>query len=264
MAKVCSEPESDVPVIRLQGVGTFTMTQLEICINADDSEQLEANVKAALQGGASRIELCADMQQQGMTPTLLAMKKARQAFVTVPGLLVMVRFRSDDQIQTKAELASMQLAIAQAADAGANGVVLGLLNPELCLDLPSLDLLVNQAKKLGLQVTFHRAFDAIKDQRQALEQLIESGVDRVLSAGTAWGSNLGVMHGLAHLEQLNIQAAGRIELVVGGGVNLSNLTTVVDSLKAAGNLWSVHSYSAVLSQGRVDPQKVATMVQLCR
>ena len=56
---------------------------------------------------------------------------------------------------------------------------------------------------------------------------------------------------------------GRIELVVGGGVNLGNLAKIVDSLKAADHFWSVHSYSAVLSQGRVDPQKVAAMVRLC-
>lgn len=239
------------------------MTQLEICINADDLHSLEANVAAALQGGASRIELCADMQQQGMTPTVLAMQKARQAFATAPGLLVMVRFRSDDQIQTKPELAAMQQAISQAADSGANGVVFGLLNAQRCLDLTSLELLVSLAKKLGLQVTFHRAFDAIADQQQALDQLIDVGVDRVLSAGTLWGSDLGVMHGLERLQQLKIQAAGRIELVVGGGINLGNLAKVVDSLKPADKFWSVHSYSAVLSQGRVDPQKVAAMLRLC-
>jgi copper homeostasis protein len=240
------------------------MTQLEICINADDLQQLEANVAAALQGGASRIELCADMQQQGMTPAVEAMQKARRAFADRPGLLVMVRFRSDDQLQAKAELAAMQQAISQAADAGADGVVLGLLTTQRGLDLPSLELLVSQAKRQALQVTFHRAFDAIHDQSQALNQLIDLGVDRVLSAGTLWGSDLGVTHGLNRLQQLKIQAAGRIELVVGGGVQLDNLTTVVDSLKPAGTLWSVHSYSAVLSQGRVDPQKVAAMVRLCQ
>jgi copper homeostasis protein len=264
MARACLGLKPDVAFFQPKRDGTFCMTQLEICINADDLHSLEANVAAALQGGASRIELCADMQQQGMTPTMLAMQKARQAFATASGLLVMVRFRSDDQIQTKADLASMQLAITQAADAGANGVVLGLLNQQRGLDLPSLDLLVSQAKKLGLQVTFHRAFDAIEHQHQALEQLIERGIDRVLSAGTLWGSDLGVTHGLERLEQLKTQAAGRIELVVGGGVNLGNLAKIVDSLKAADHFWSVHSYSAVLSQGRVDPQKVAAMVRLCQ
>ncbi len=239
------------------------MTQLEICINADDP-QLETNVAAALEGGASRIELCADMQQQGMTPTVQAMQKARRAFASQPGLLVMVRFRADDQIHSKAELNVMQQAIAQAADAGANGVVLGLLNNQRQLDLSALDLLVHQAKSLGLQLTFHRAFDAIHDQRQALEQLINAGFDRVLSAGTLWGSDLGVMHGLDRLQQLKIQAAGRIELVVGGGIHPDNLATVVDRLKPAGKLWSVHSYSAVFSQGKVDPQKVAAMVRLCQ
>jgi copper homeostasis protein len=96
------------------------MTQLEICINADDLQQLEANVAAAWQGGASRIELCADMQQQGMTPGLVAMQKARRAFADRPGLLVMVRYRSDDQLQTKAELVAMQQAISQAADGVVN------------------------------------------------------------------------------------------------------------------------------------------------
>ena len=239
------------------------MTQLEICINADDP-QLEANVATALQGGASRIELCADMQQQGMTPGFSAMQKARSAFADRPGLLVMVRFRSDDQLQTKAELAAMQQAIAQAADAGANGVVLGLLNSQRQLDVPALELLVNQAKQLGLQVTFHRAFDAIHDQSQALNQLIDLGVDRVLSAGTLWGSDLGVMHGLDRLQQLKVQAAGRIELVVGGGVSPDNLAMVVNRLRPAGKLWSVHSYSAVFSQGKVDQEKVAAMVRLCQ
>lgn len=240
------------------------MTQLEICINADDVQQLEANVDAALQGGAGRIELCADMQQQGMTPTLLAMTKARQAFADRAGLLVMVRCNPDDQLQTQADLTAMQHAISQAAEAGANGVVLGLLNTERCLDLPALEFLASHAKKLALQLTFHRAFDAVIDQQQALQQLIELGFDRVLSAGTVWGSNLGVMHGLESLQRLKTQAAGRIELVVGGGVQLSNLPMIVASLKPADPHWSVHSYSAVLSQGRVDPQKVAAMVRLCR
>jgi len=240
------------------------MTQLEICINADDLHSLEANVAAALQGGASRIELCADMQQQGMTPTVLAMQIARQAFADRAGLLVMVRFRPDDQLQTPAELTAMQHAISQAADSGANGVVLGLLNPARCLDLPALDFLATHAKKLALQLTFHRAFDAVIDQQQALQQLIELGFDRVLSAGTLWGSNLGVMHGLETLKHLKVQADGRIELVVGGGVHLTNLPEIVHSLQPADQHWSVHSYSAVLSQGRVDPQKVAAMVRLCR
>ena len=240
------------------------MTQLEICINADDLQQLEANVGAAWQGGASRIELCADMQQQGMTPGLVAIQKARRAFADRPGLLVMVRFRSDDQIQTKAELVAMQQAISQAADAGADGVVLGLLTTQRGLDLPALELLISQAKRLGLQVTFHRAFDAIHDRSQALDQLIDLGVDRVLSAGTLWGSDLGVMHGLDRLLQLKIQAAGRIELVVGGGVSLENLAAVTNRLRPAGQLWSVHSYSAVFSQGKVDPEKVAALVRLCQ
>ncbi len=86
----------------------------------------------------------------------------------------------------------------------------------------------------------------------------------MLSAGTLWGSDLGVMHGLDRLLQLKIQAAGRIELVVGGGVSLDNLATVSHKLKAAGRLWSVHSYSAVFSQGKVDQDKVAALVRLCQ
>lgn len=240
------------------------MIPVEICINADDLQQLEANVTAVHNGGGSRIELCGDMQQQGMTPSLIAIQKARQAFASTAGLLVMVRQRSDDQIHSQHELTTMQQSIALAADAGADGVVLGLVNGQRQLDLPHLESVISQAKRLGLQVTFHRVFDAIADQTQALSQLIELGVDRVLSAGTLWGSDLGVMDGLDRLQQLKVQAAGRIELVVGGGITPDNLASVVDQLTPAGKLWSVHSYSAVLSQGRVDRQKVAAMVRLCR
>jgi copper homeostasis protein len=237
---------------------------LEICINADELQLLDHNITAALTGGASRIELCADMRQQGMTPSVQAIQIARRCFASKAGLLVMVRFSPDDQIQHQAGLSAMQRAIAQAADAGADGVVLGLLTAQRSLDSARLTLLVEQAKKLGLQVTFHRAFDAIADQNLALEQLINTGVDRVLSAGTLWGSNQGVLQGLNRLQQLKVQAAGRIELVAGGGINQDNLNQVCQSLKPAGNHWSVHSYSAVLTQGKVDPNKVASLVRLCQ
>ena len=240
------------------------MTAVEICINADDVQLLEANVTAAREGGAARIELCADMQQQGMTPSVSAMNKARHAFAAVPGLLVMIRLHANDMIQQQADLKAMQLAISQAADAGADGVVFGLLGPDRRLDLTHLELLVQQAKQRQLQVTFHRVFDAIYDQSAALNQLIELGVDRVLSAGTLWGSDRGVVQGLSTLQQLVLQAAGRIELVAGGGIHQHNLSAVLQALRPAGHCWSVHSYSAVLQQQRVDPLKVAAMVQLCQ
>lgn len=246
------------------------MIALEVCIDADDLLALPADVAAAKAGGAVRIELCGHMQHQGLTLSYAAMGIAREAFTAVPGLLVMIRPRAGDFCYSASELAQMQDDLYRAAGQGANGVVLGALDSHNQLDIKALSPLLALAQHLSLEVTFHRAFDAIENPFAALEQLIDLGVSRVLSAGTPWGSGLGVLDGLPRLATLLTQAAGRIELVAGGGVGPDNVVQILRELGVNQGPWSLHSYSAVLDapsansdkvcSGRVSQAKVAELV----
>ncbi|WP_337879912.1 copper homeostasis protein CutC [Rheinheimera sp.] len=237
---------------------------LEACINADDLSALAGDLQAVLAGGARRIELCGVMEQDGLTPSLAAMTIARHSLADLPGLLVMIRPRGGDFCYSAAELLQMQRSIELAAQAGADGVVLGLLTEQGQLDISRLKPLLAQSQAAGLQVTFHRAFDALPDPLVALEQLVDLGVQRILTAGTAWGSGLGILHGVPLVQQLLQQAAGRVELVLGGGVNQQNLPQLLPALQSWRQGFSIHSYSALLTQGRVDPDKVRQLTQWCR
>ncbi|ALS99784.1 copper homeostasis protein CutC [Lacimicrobium alkaliphilum] len=245
------------------------MIEVEICLDADDLTLLRQNVLAAKAGGARRIELCADMAQQGLTPDMQAMETACGIFAQPAGVVVMVRPRAGDFCYDQNELAQMQRSIQQAADCGAGGVVLGCLTASAEVDRAALQTLTEQAHQLGLKVTFHRAFDAVADPDRALECLLQCGVDRLLSAGTPWGSRQAVVSGLGQLHRLMERAKGRIELVVGGGVNSTNVPEILSTLPLHTGPLSVHSYSSVsditgAGQARVNTDKVRQLVQACQ
>jgi len=237
---------------------------VEACINADDLLQLAADIQTALDGGARRIELCGVMSEDGLTPSVRAISLARQVMADCPGLLVMIRPRAGDFCYHDTELQQMMVSIRQAAAAGADGVVFGLLTPDAQLDLTALQQLMPLCHQLGVAVTFHRAFDALARPEQALEPLIALGVQRILTAGTAWGSGQGIHLGIPQIRRWLELTAGRIELVLGGGIQPETMPLLLSELAPWRHQFSVHSYSALLQQGRVDKQRVAALVAQCQ
>ncbi|MEM7735795.1 MAG: copper homeostasis protein CutC [Deinococcota bacterium] len=226
---------------------------LEVCIDAATATQA---AHAAYNGGAARIELCGQMSFDGLTPSLEAIEQARQAFAR-PGLMVMIRPRAGNFTYTNHEQQQMLKSITDAHTAGADGVVLGVLQGDV-VNVEATQALTQHAKSLGLSVTFHRAFDAVSDRVNALEQLIELGVDRVLSSGTAWGSGEPATEGLSVLQDLLAQAAGRIEVVVGGGIWQGNLEPILTALDGYDNM-SIHVYSGVQEDGITCAQLVRNL-----
>jgi copper homeostasis protein len=86
------------------------------------------------------------------------------------------------------------------------------------IDFGALQTVVKEAQ--GLSITFHRAFDRVRDQRRALSALIEhTTVHRILTSGGASSA----MEGKAVLADLRRYASGRVALVAGGGVTAANL-----------------------------------------
>ncbi|MFN8489763.1 MAG: copper homeostasis protein CutC [Caldilineaceae bacterium] len=185
----------------------------EICVDS-----VEGAI-AAQTGGAQRVELCDNLLEGGTTPSAGTIALARQ-HLTI-GLNVIIRPRGGDFCYSDVEFAVMQYDVAQAKQLGANGVVIGLLNPDGTVDKPRTAKLIEVARPLN--VTFHRAFDMANDPHQALEDLISLGVDRVLTSG----QEDSVLEGLDLITALVQQAGNRIIVMPGGGIHERNLKKIV-------------------------------------
>ncbi|NKB67614.1 MAG: copper homeostasis protein CutC [Candidatus Latescibacteria bacterium] len=236
------------------------MPAIEICIDCDGAQPLEEAVEAAYGGGAARVELCGAMQHEGLTPGADQIAAARRAFRKRPGLMVMVRPRPGNFVYTDIELQTMQRQLATAARLGADGVVFGVLRPgDGHLATQALRVLLADSARYGLKTTFHRAFDAMPDPFIALEELIDLGVDRILTSGTVWRRPGGALDGVERLGQLLIRAAGRIEIVVGGGVNPGNIGKLLAALPREAGPLSLHAYSGAQEGGQTTTAAVQAL-----
>ena len=178
-----------------------------------------ASVRSAVQAGVGRIELCEDLPIGGVTPSETFLKRALEEAGDVP-VNVLVRPRGGDFVYTADEVEQMLLSIRMCRAAGANGVVVGALLADGSVDIGTVSRLLREAE--GLDITFHRAFDESADLRQALEDIIGLGIKRVLTSGGCPTAYLGRFV----LQDLVLQAAGRISIMPGCGVLPSNLDEI--------------------------------------
>lgn len=237
------------------------MVKVEICINSDCLLCVRESANIAYQGGASTIELCSAMQFNGLTPKREHIIEARESFNRKNGLMVMIRPRNGHFAYFRQEIQVMVQQIKTAAEVGADGVVFGALRKsDHCIDVDSLRELMATSRKYNLKVTFHRAFDATPDPLTALDILIESGVDRVLTSGTIWEKLETALAGVKRLNQIIVNARGRIEIVIGGGINSQNVEPLLHDLPLMGNKISVHAYSGVQVNGIISLEKVKSLV----
>jgi copper homeostasis protein len=188
--------------------------QLEICLDS-----VESAVNAE-RGGADRVELCAGLPEGGTTPSAGMIAAVRKKINI--GLQVMIRPRGGDFCYSADEFGIMQRDILIAKQLGAGGVVFGLLSVEGHIDKPRMQQLVELARPL--KVTCHRAFDMAADLPQALEDLIELRVDRVLTSG----SQKSAIDAMPTLKQLVQNAQSRITVMACGEISISNVKAVVN------------------------------------
>jgi len=179
-----------------------------------------ADAQAAARGGADRLELCADLAVGGTTPSA-ELIRAVKARVFIP-VFVMARPRGGSFVYNAAEIDQSRRDIENVIDAGADGVVVGALTPSNDIDVPTLQGFVARAGQAP--VTFHRAFDQVRDPARALETLIDAGVQRVLTAG-GQGTAL---EGSATLKLLVDQAGDRIVIMAGGKVRGNNARELIE------------------------------------
>ncbi len=188
----------------------------EVCVDSVDA------AVAAESGGAQRVELCSDLLEGGLTPSHGTLEAARARLGI--RIMAMVRPRGGDFCYSESEFDVMRYDVAAARSLGADGIVLGLLEPDGTVDRARTAELVALARPLP--VTFHRAFDMTRDPFGALDVLIELGIDRVLTSG----QEPTVLEGIDLIAALMQRAAGRIIVMPGGGITERTAPKIVKAL----------------------------------
>jgi len=176
--------------------------------------------QSAVEGGADRIELCANLAEGGTTPSLGTIKKCRSSFDVL--LYPIIRPRGGDFLYTEEEFDIMMNDVVLCKQLGCDGIVIGLLNQDGSIDIKRTSALINAAYPMG--VTFHRAFDRCSDPFDAMEHLIQIGCERILTSG----QKPAAPDGIELIADLNKAADERIIIMPGSGVRKENIKTLAE------------------------------------
>ena len=231
-------------------------------------------------GGARRIELCADLEADGLTPPSAWIRDAKRRYPSLT-IHVLIRPRAGDFVYSSEEADLMAQQVEEALEAGADGIVLGALTPEGDVDLPLTERLVGEVEAYNLaaelqrsdlchaandshffpgpahrvSITFHRAFDRCRRPFEALAQIIRLGCDRILTSGQEPTAEAGA----ERLRELVRRADGRIGILPGGGVTPGNAAR---SLTHTG-CTDIHASASVTRAGTkvTDAGRVAEIIR---
>lgn len=189
------------------------MIEVEICCNS------RASAEAAKAGGATRIELCRDLECGGLTPAIGDVEYC--VHVLRLRTHVLVRPRAGDFCYSQAEMAEILAAIRRCKAVGAHAVVVGFLSADGRIDEELTRRAVAEAE--GMEVTFHRAFDeARQDPLEALAAIAACGCTRLLTSG----QRPSAPEGAATLRRL-VAARSGVAILAGGGVTADNVRQLV-------------------------------------
>ena len=194
---------------------------LEVCVDS------LASARAAVKGGADRLELCSALSIGGLTPYAELLRQIRlESDIPVRCLM---RPRAGDFLYTKEEIQMMAMQMESLRAAGADGFVIGCLTPEGDLDAKAMAPLLEAAKGAGL--TLHRCIDVSRDPVQTYLDAGKLGIDTVLTSGAA-GSCLQGMATIGKLLQLRDRENGP-EVLMGAGINAATITKFRESYPQA-------------------------------
>jgi len=199
---------------------------LEICANSYQS------AKNAQDAGAHRIELCQELSIGGITPSYGLLQQVLNT-LTIP-VFVLIRPRSGNFVYSEAEFQIMKTDIEMCKNLGCHGIVSGILYPDRTIDIERTKTLVELSRPLPF--TFHRAFDEVINPEEALDQLIDLGVHRVLTSGQETKAE----NGLELLKKLHKKANNKITILAGSGITASNVSTFKDA-----GLEEIHASASV-------------------
>jgi copper homeostasis protein len=176
--------------------------------------------RSAVEGGADRIELCANLAEGGTTPSYGTLFQCREAFDIL--LYPIIRPRGGDFLYSDEEFEIMLHDVKLCKQSGCDGIVTGLLLADGSIDVKRTTALVEIAYPMG--VSFHRAFDRCRDPFVALEELIKAGCERILTSG----QKPTAPEGVEMIAELNRIADHRIIIMPGSGVRKENIKMLAE------------------------------------
>ncbi len=169
--------------------------------------------------GAKRIELCAALSVGGLTPNFGLIKQCvEKSNIEVH---VMIRHKEGGFNYSVEDVEIMKLDIERVNKAGAHGVVFGILDENNEISDLNKEL-VKLSKLLGLEVTFHRAFDFVPNHEKAIEKIIALGFDRLLTSGLEPTAE----QGIDIIRFLQSKYGNQIEIMAGSGICASNVLKI--------------------------------------
>ena len=182
---------------------------IEVC-----AESYEYAVKAE-KAGADRIELCKDLHLDGLTPDYECAKRTINT-LNIP-VFILIRPRKGDFIYSDEEFELMKSDIVKFKEMGCKGIVSGLLNNDNTIDIKRTKELVEFSRPL--EFTFHRAFDIVSNPSKEIENLIELGIQRVLTSG----QKKTAIDGIKLIKKLNKKSENKIIIMPGGKIQKKNI-----------------------------------------
>jgi len=194
---------------------------LEVCVDS------LASARAAIAGGADRLELCSALSVGGLTPYTQLLRQIRSES-SVP-IRCLIRPRGGDFLYTAEELDMLRRQIEELRTAGADGFVIGCLTPDGELDKRAMAPLVTACGDSG--ITLHRCIDVSADPEQTYRDAMALGLDTVLTSGGA-SSALKGADTIGSLLALRDRLNGP-EVLIGAGVNAGVITQFRSRFPAA-------------------------------
>ena len=193
-------------------------TLLEICVAS------VADAEIAQAAGADRIELNTALQSGGLTPSLGLVKTVLK-HVSIP-VIAMVRPRPSGFCYSDREFETMCCDVQLLMQAGVAGIAFGVLTDQGDIDVPRSQRIVELVGSDG-QTVFHRAFDIVRDQPTALRHLIDCGVSRVMTSGSAsraWDGRAQIRN----LQQIIEQQNTTMQILAAGGVRSDHVVSLIE------------------------------------
>ena len=169
--------------------------------------------------GAKRVELCENPADGGTTPSYGTIKQTREKIGI--SLYPIIRPRGGNFFYDEEEFGIIKQDILLCKQLGCDGISTGVHLQNGEIDTERLKQIVEWAYPMG--VTCHRVFDATPDPLKALEEIIDSGCERILTSG----QKSAAPEGIEMLAKLVQQAGGRIIIMPGAGVRSSNIETLI-------------------------------------
>ncbi len=192
--------------------------KLELCAASTEAIRLAKELKF------DRIELCQNLEQGGITPSIGMIEFALAHDIETH---VLIRPRSGGFLYNRDEIEIILRDILVCKKIGVQGIVIGALNQVGEINVEFLSEVMDKSD--GMEVTHHRAFDDVLDWKKAMDILIGYKVNRILSSGLARNVDIG----FPILKDMINYGSGKIEIMIGGGVNVSNIQKIKNDLQPA-------------------------------